>query len=354
MYKTTRICKCCGSAFTPETGRQVFCTPACREHTKNQTKRLKNAARKIQIDKAEIQAALSGKTHLSITEAALYLGVSRPTIYARIREGELTPLRVSTRTLRIPIAQLTADTNLQPRPSNGDFSILISKEDALARYTISESWLYRRLRAEGIRPRILKGKGYFPKKDLDRLFTPKPSHKPEDWYNADDLQKSEKITRKHITAILRKKSIPSFRDGHTLLISKKEWDAARLLHGDIEKNYLTVDQAKKHYRIGQQTFYDKINAAGITGTRSGNHVYYKISDLDRLFKDKSPKIPAEIRKNYMRSGDALKHYHLGQKRFSEETQAAGVTKIRTEGNYVWYKKDELDKLFKKISDNASN
>ena len=194
MYKTTRICKCCGSAFIPETGRQVFCTPACREHTKNQTKRLKNAARKIQIDKAELQAALSGKTHLSITEAALYLGVSRPTIYARIREGELTPLRVSTRTLRIPIAQLTADSNLQPRPSNGDFSILISKEDALARYTISESWLYRRLRTEGIRPRILKGKGYFPKKDLDRLFTPKPSHKPEDWYNADGPPKPNTST----------------------------------------------------------------------------------------------------------------------------------------------------------------
>ena len=103
----------------------------------------------------------------------------------------------------------------------------------------------------------------------------------------------------------------------------------------IEKNYLTVDQAKKHYHLGQQTFYDKVKAAGIEGIRTGVFVYYKIADLDRLFKDKTPKIPAEIRRNYMRSGDALKHYHLGQKRFSEETRAAGVTKVKTEGNYVW-------------------
>ena len=75
-----------------------------------------------------------------------------------------------------------------------------------------------------------------------------------------------------------------------------------------------------------------------------------VPDLNNLVA----KIPDEIRKNYMRSGDALKYYHLGQKRFSEETQAAGVTKVKTEGNYVWYKKDELDRLFKKISDNGNN
>ena len=27
------------------------------------------------------------------------------------------------------------------------------------------------------------------------------------------------------------------------------------------------------------------------------------------------------------------------------TKVAGVTKIRTKGNYVWYKKSELDTLF---------
>ena len=27
------------------------------------------------------------------------------------------------------------------------------------------------------------------------------------------------------------------------------------------------------------------------------------------------------------------------------TKASGVTKVRTEGNFVWYKKSELDTLF---------
>jgi hypothetical protein len=186
------------------------------------------------------------------------------------------------------------------------------------------------------------------------MFKPKPVYNPDEWIDAEDLINKEGLARKYISDFARRKAIPCRRIGRTLLVSKKEWEKAHIFQGDRDKNYLTVDQAKKHYRIGQQTFYDKTNEAGVEGIRQGNRVYYRIVDLDRLFKDKTPKIPAEIRKNYMRSGDALKYYHLGQKRFSEETQAAGVTKVRTEGNYVWYKKDELDKLFKKISDNGSN
>jgi len=221
-----KTCSGCGNPFTPDNPRQRYCNETCRNTYNMRLKRQRKQARKAEIETMAARETFGGKSHLSITEAARFLGVSRPTLYARINAGELTPLKVSSRTVRIPIEQLTADSQIQPQPIKGDWSVLISKAEVLQKYNISESWLMRRMKEEGFRPRIIK--------------------------------------------------------------------------------------------------------------------------------DKTPKIPAEIRKNYMRSGDALKYYNLGQKRFSEETQAAGVTKVRTEGNYVWYKKDELDKLFKKISDNGSN
>ena len=350
MYATSRICRFCGKTFTPEHARQVYCTPKCRHNDTNRKKRLKTKAKQANLSVEDAKDILSGKTHLSITEAAHYLGVSRPTIYARIKEGELTPLRVSSRTVRIPIEQLQTNTALTPQPSKGDFSVLISKDEALDRYNIKEAWLYRKLKTEGIRAKIIKGKAFLPKKDMDRLFPKKPVYNPAEWYDADDLIKSEGLTRKYIPGFVRYKNIPCRREGRTLLISKKEWESARLLRGDIEKNYFTVDQARKHYHLAQKTFYDKVHEAGVEGVRSGVCVYYKRSDLDPLFKDKKPKIPADIKRNYVCSGDITKMYHIGQKRFLDETQAAGVTKVRTEGNFVWYKKDELDKLFKKITD----
>lgn len=142
------------------------------------------------------------------------------------------------------------------------------------------------------------------------------------------------------------------------------FDPSHLLEGD----------GKFKFGVGAYLTSRYTTAAHYSGaTSSPDHYVYtvQIPDLtpDNHLRSLSPvhpdilrrvserlgvEIPTEIRKNYMRSGDALKYYHLGQKRFSEETRAAGVTKVRTEGNYVWYKKDELDKLFKKISDNGSN
>ena len=353
MYKAIRICKYCGKTFTPEHGRQIFCCTECRNAYGYQARRLQRAAHRQVMSIEDTRAALANKSHLSITETAAYLGVTRPTVYARIREGELVPVRFATRTLRIPIEQLIADTEMKIQASKGDFSSLISKEAALARYEITDTWLYKRCKSEGIRPKIIKGRAFFPKKDLDRLFPPKVTYSAEDWYNAEELMKSEGLTRKYITNLVRTKNIPHSRQGKVLLIAKKEWNQARLFRGDMEKNYMTVDQATKHYHLGNKTFYDKINEAGIKGVRQNRSVYFLISDLDRLFKDKTPKIPPEIRRDYIRSCDALKKYHIGQKRFSEETRAAGVTKVRTEGNFVWYKKSELDELFNKISDHES-
>ncbi len=64
------------------------------------------------------------------------------------------------------------------------------------------------------------------------------------------------------------------------------------------KNYITVDEARKRYHIGQKTFYDGIHENGVQGIRQGGYMYYSIKDLNRLsFKDRKPKIPAEIRRN---------------------------------------------------------
>ena len=111
---------------------------------------------------------------------------------------------------------------------------------------------------------------------------------------------------------------------------------------------MTREQATSHYRIGNIRFYDGVHGAGLTPVKSGHFAYYKITDLDKLFKNKEPNIPKEIRRDYVRSCDVTKKYHIGQKRFLDETKAANVTKVRTEGKQVWYKKDELDKLFKKL------
>ena len=146
MHPVTRKCPCCGSAFTTDNLKRKYCSDTCRNTHQMRKKRARSKARKARIETSAAREALEGKTHLSISEAAKFLGVSRPTLYARIEQGELTPLRVSTRTVRIPIEQLETSTQMQPKPTKGDFSSLISKADVLSKYDISERWWKNRAR----------------------------------------------------------------------------------------------------------------------------------------------------------------------------------------------------------------
>lgn len=203
MLIAMKTCLGCGTPFTPENLRLRYCNETCRNTYNMRLKRQHKQARKVLMEATQARETFEGKSYRSITEAARFLGVSRPTLYTRINAGEITPLKVSSRTVRIPIEQLIADSQLQPQTVKGDWSVLISKAEVLQKYNISESWLMRRMKEEGFRPRIIKGKAFYPKKEVDRLFKPKPVYNKGDWYNAEDLMQSEGFTRKYISSYVR-------------------------------------------------------------------------------------------------------------------------------------------------------
>jgi excisionase family DNA binding protein len=293
------------------------------------------------------------RTYFSISEAARLLGVSRPTIYARIRSGELLAVKVSPRTLRIPIEEIKAQPiRYAPAPSSirdirRALETMITRDEAIAKYGISQQWFYKKVRAAGIKAMRYGTKAYYRKDAIHRLFFKRKYPEITDWTTSEELAKEFGIGRKTICTLARKFDIPRVRTKRNLLISRKDWLFHRMEMPDLQKNYLTVSQAIKLYHIGLTTFYNGVNTNNVTRRRQGREVYFPKADLDRLFKDRSPKIPEEIRRDYVTAGDALKVYHVAQKRFSAETRAKGVTKVRTEGNFVWYKKTELDELFKR-------
>ena len=89
-----------------------------------------------------------------------------------------------------------------------------------------------------------------------------------------------------------------------------------------------------------------VNAARIERHRDGVSVYFRKSDLDKLFGGDVQSVPDDIIKNYICAKEALNAYHVGQKRFSEETVRFGVEKMRLKG-FMWYRIEDLDRIFGK-------
>ena len=82
-----RICQHCGKPFVPRTRAQYFCSPSCSSLAQDKSERDRiKVGRAIEAQKQD-QARLSDKQRLSISDAALLLNVSRPTIYRLIEEG---------------------------------------------------------------------------------------------------------------------------------------------------------------------------------------------------------------------------------------------------------------------------
>lgn len=129
MLDIKKTCRNCGKVFKPYYGRQIYCCETCRlavERTKRREQRNLESSKKIVDKNGQL---LSNKTHLSISHAALFLNFSRPTIYKRIEAGELHPIKLGKRTIRIPIHELLSSTEMETVERIGDFSIAIKLDE---------------------------------------------------------------------------------------------------------------------------------------------------------------------------------------------------------------------------------
>lgn len=285
MLEIEKTCRNCGKIFKPYYGRQIYCCEACRisvERTKRREQRNLESSRRIVDQNGQI---LSNKTHLSISHAALFLNVSRPTIYRRIEAGELHPIKLGKRTIRIPIHELLSPTEMEIEEKIGDFSISIKLDEVLLRYNTNRSDFYKTIAENNIAIRKRRRVAYYPQKTLDRFLPLRESFKPNDWYTIEEVMKSSGHNRKIVNSICRKANIPRLKKDGILYISKR-WDNHRYTKEELEKDYMTHRQAILHYRIGNDKFYNFVNESGIQRHRDGNLVYFKKSDLDKLFKKK--------------------------------------------------------------------
>lgn len=179
------------------------------------------------------------KQYLSITEAAAVLGVSRPTIYAKMDSGELPYNQISERIIRIPISAIQA---IQSQSSRRKTTLQIAKHDLPKYITINEA-----ISKYGIK--IL-----YPKDKIQELFQPVARPDVSNWYTSEELATREGISRKHIGATAHKLGIKVVRAGSVCYIDKEGWNNRKLAPAVIERDYMTVDKAKQHYHIGGKTF----------------------------------------------------------------------------------------------------
>lgn len=286
------VCVCCGETFTGSCGTTKYCSSICSGRAEKAKKREERLRTKSEEIREQNRQSLLSQEYLSLSSAAILLGVSRPTMYGLINRGALPVLRLSQRTVRIKRSDLEK-LNEQQASTIAPISTpiaeinkakeeLITASEAVKRFKISDTWFYRQIKKHDIKPVIVEGKTLYPLKTVKRIFAKKQHADIAEWYTVTEIVEKFGVSKQYVYEYTSDHKMPKKREGKITLISKHHWDKSRGLDPAESEAYYTVPQAIEKFGISRGHLYDLIRAHKIPKIKHGQSILINRQELDNL------------------------------------------------------------------------
>ena len=292
-----RICEWCGKQFTAQTTVTRFCSKRCSEHAYKERLRQK----KISLSNQETahnsrEKESRNKEFLSPSETARYLGVGRTYIYDCINRGKIKVTRIGRKTL-ISKTDIQAMfdflppkdiTSVEPAEKiSKSLADFYTRADIREKYGVKDSWIYKVVAENNVPKTIIRGKAYFSKSHIDRLFSARKEN-PEitEWYSVEDIQSKYGMTLSAIYCLVSKVGIPKRKEGSKVYYSKYHFDVAKGAKSAEDVEFISVAEAMDKYSLTRDQLYHYVKTYKITKLKSGKYVKLNAKELEALFNPK--------------------------------------------------------------------
>ena len=292
-----RICEWCGKQFTAQTTVTRFCSKRCSEHAYKERLRQKKISLSNQETAHNSQEKESrNKEFLTPSETARYLSVGRTYIYDCINRGKIKVTRIGRKTL-ISKADLQAMFDfLTPKESKStepaekkskSFTDFYTRADIREKYGVKDSWIYKVVAENNVPKTIIRGKAYFSKSHIDRLFSARKEN-PEitEWYSVEDIQAKYGMTLSAIYCLVSKVGIPKRKEGSKVYYSKYHFDVAKGAKSAEDIEFISVAEAMEKYSLTRDQLYHYVKTYKISQLKSGKYVKLNAKELETLFNPK--------------------------------------------------------------------
>lgn len=291
--KVERICEWCGKKFIAQTTVTRFCSKRCAEHSYKERLRQKKLAVSNQ-ETAQTNFKRRDKDYLTPTQAAELLGIGRMSIYRYIRNGKIKVVRFARKTL-ISKADIQAMFDfLSPKESEPKEEAIEKKGKSISdfytranireKFGVKDSWIYKVVAENNVPKTILRGKAYFSKSHIDRLFSARKEN-PEitEWYSVEDIQSKYGMTLSAIYSLVSKIGIPKRKEGPKVYYSKYHFDVAKGAKSAEDVEFISVAGAMEKYSLTRDQLYHYVKTYKITKLRCGKYVKLNAKELEALF-----------------------------------------------------------------------
>ena len=292
-----RICEWCGKQFTAQTTVTRFCSKRCSEHAYKERLRQK----KISLSNQETahnsrEKESRNKEFLTPSETARYLGVGRTYIYDCINRGKIKVTRIGRKTLiskadiQAMFDFLTPKESTSTEPAEKKSKSLVdfyTRADIREKYGVKDSWIYKVVAENNVPKTIIRGKAYFSKSHIDRLFSARKEN-PEitEWYSVEDIQSKYGMTLSAIYCLVSKVGIPKRKEGSKVFYSKYHFDVAKGAKSAEDVEFISVADAMEKYSLTRDQLYHYVKTYKITKLKSGKYVKLNAKELEAIFNPK--------------------------------------------------------------------
>lgn len=289
--KIKRICAWCGKEFIAQKTTTACCSKQCANALYKKRKRDEAIKANNQIVEKKIEEKpierIKDKPFLTITETAIYLGVTRPTIYGYIKRGELKVIRLGFKYLlkkedidKLFNTPIEFHTPIKEKTPITDF---YTTAEVKEKYHVNESWIFIIAKKHNIPRTFNRGKTYWSKKHIDAYFAKKaPNPDITEWYSTQDMQEKFGMTLSAIYNFASKNAIPKKKEGIMVYYSKKHVDIAKGISQPEETLYYTVAEAMEKFNLTRDQLYHYVKWHHISKVKKGKYTFINRAELDKL------------------------------------------------------------------------
>ena len=292
-----KICSWCGTEFIAYKTTTTCCSHRCanalyKKKKRDEVIKVNNQfTEKIVLEKPIER--IKDKPFITITEAAVYLVVTRPTLYSYLKNGELKASRLGCKYLlrKEDIDELfnrPTEFRIQSKERT-PITEFYTTAEIKEKYSVAESWIFVVAKKQNIPRTFNRGKTYWSKKHIDNYFAKKAAN-PEitEWYSVQEIQDKFDMTLAAIYTLVSKNTIPKKKVGIMVYYSKKHFDIAKGIAQPDEPQYYTVAEAMVRFNMTRDQIYHYVKDYNILKVREGKYTKISKPDLDKLFE--APKI----------------------------------------------------------------
>ena len=234
-------------------------------------------------------SVINEKDYLTVAETAQVLGMTRQGVYKLIYRGDLAAAKLSSRLTLIKrdsIDKMLDGSPYKKRESNEKKMIneFYTRADIREKYGVKDSWIYKVVAENNVPKTILRGKAYFSKSHIDRLFSARKEN-PEitEWYSVEDIQEKYGMTLSAIYTLVSKIGISKRKEGPKVYYSKYHFDVAKGAKSAEDVEFISVPEAMGKYSLTRDQLYHYVKTYKITKLRCGKYVKLNSKELEALF-----------------------------------------------------------------------